>query len=70
MATYARLSGDRTSTAAVLQLAALTEAVAELRQAQQRAAQARAALTAAQQLARQLQALTKAIPWWFTAITG
>jgi hypothetical protein len=52
MAVYARLSGDHTSAAAVLifQLAALAEAVAELRQAQQRAAQARAALTAARQL--------------------
>ena len=53
MATCARLSGDRTSTAVavlILQLAALAEAVAELRQAQQRAAQARAALTAAQRL--------------------
>jgi hypothetical protein len=52
MATYARLSGDRTSTAAILifQLAALAEAVAELRHAQHRAAQARAALTAARQL--------------------
>ena len=52
IAAYGRLSGDRTSTAVVLilQLAALAEAVAELRQAQQRAAQARAALTAAQRL--------------------
>jgi hypothetical protein len=52
MATYARLSGDRTNTAAILilQLAALAEAVAELRRAQHRAAQARAALTAAQRL--------------------
>lgn len=39
MAAYARLSGDRTNTAAILilQFAALAEAVAELRQAQQRA---------------------------------
>ena len=52
MAAYARLSGTRTSTAAILifQFAALAEAVAELRQAQQRGAQARAALAAAQQL--------------------
>jgi hypothetical protein len=52
MATYAHLSGDRTNTAAILiiQLAALAEAVAELRQAQHRAAQARAARTAAQRL--------------------
>jgi len=52
MATYARLSGDRTNTAAILilQLAALAEAVAELREAQHRAAQARAALTAAERL--------------------
>jgi hypothetical protein len=52
MATHARLSGDHTNTAAILilQLAALAEAVAELRQAQQRVAQARAALTAAQRL--------------------
>ena len=52
MAAYAHLSGNRTSTAAILifQLAALAEAVAELRHAQQRAAQAKAALTAAQQL--------------------
>jgi hypothetical protein len=52
MATCARLSGDRISTAAVLilQLAALAEAVAELRQAQQRATQAKASLTAALQL--------------------
>jgi hypothetical protein len=51
MATCARLSGDHASTAIlILQLAALAEAVAELRQAQQQAAQARAALTAAQRL--------------------
>ena len=52
MAAHARLSGDRVNSVAILifQLAALAEAVAELRQAQQRAAQARAALTAAQQL--------------------
>jgi hypothetical protein len=52
MATYAYLSGDRTNTAAILiiRLASLAEAVAELRDAQHRAAQARAALTAAQRL--------------------
>lgn len=52
MTAYARLSGDRTSTAAILilHLAALAEAVAELRQAQHRATQAKAALIAAQQL--------------------
>lgn len=52
MASCARAGGARTSTAAILilQLAALAEAAAELRQAQQRAAQARAALTAAQRL--------------------
>jgi hypothetical protein len=52
MAAYSRLGGHRTSSVAVLifQLAALAEAVAELRQAQHRAAQARAALTAAQRL--------------------
>jgi hypothetical protein len=52
MATCAHLSGDHASTAAILilQLAALAEALAELRQAQQRATQARAALTAAQRL--------------------
>jgi hypothetical protein len=52
MAAYAHLSGDRTNEWAIVivQLAALAEAVAELRDAQQRAAQARAALVAAQQL--------------------
>jgi hypothetical protein len=42
MATHARLSGDRTSAAAILilQLAALAGALAELRQAQQRTTQA------------------------------
>ena len=49
---YAYLTGDRTLTPVVLlvRLAALAEAVAELRQAQQRAAQAAAALRAAQHL--------------------
>ncbi len=52
MAAYAHVSGDRTSEWAIVivRLAALAEAVAELRDAQQRAAQAHAALTAAQQL--------------------
>lgn len=52
MAAYAHLSGDRANEWAILivRLAALAEALAELRGAQQRAAQARAALTAAQQL--------------------
>jgi hypothetical protein len=52
MAAYARISGDRTNEWAILivRIAALAEAVAELRDAQQRATQARAALTAAQQL--------------------
>jgi hypothetical protein len=52
MAAYAHLSGDRTNAWAIVivRLAALAEAVAELRDAQQRAAQARAALSAAQQL--------------------
>jgi len=52
MAAYAHLSGDRTNAWAIVivRLAALAEAVAELRDAQQRAAQARAALTAARQL--------------------
>jgi hypothetical protein len=52
MATYAHLSGDRTNAWAILivRLAALAEAVAELRQAQQRAVQARAALIAVRQL--------------------
>jgi hypothetical protein len=52
MAACAHLSGNRTSTWAIVivRLAALAEAVAELRDAQQRAAQARAALTAARQL--------------------
>ena len=51
MATYAHLGGDHTNEWAIVivRLAALAEAVAELRDAQQRAAQARAAL-AAQQL--------------------
>ena len=62
MAAYARASGDRTSAAAtlILQLAALAEAVAELRQAQHRATQARAALTAA----RQLRTTRPAAPAW------
>jgi hypothetical protein len=49
---YAYLTGDRTLTPVVLlvRLAALAEAVAELRQSQQRAAQAAAALRAAQHL--------------------
>jgi hypothetical protein len=52
MASYAHLSGDRTNAWAILivRLAALAEAVAELRAAQHRAVQARAALVAAQQL--------------------
>jgi hypothetical protein len=52
MAAYAHASGDHTNDWAILilRIAALAEAVAELRDAQQRAAQARAALTAAQQL--------------------
>jgi hypothetical protein len=52
MATYAHLGGDHANAWAIVivQLASLAEAVAELRQAQQRAAQARAALTAARQL--------------------
>ena len=52
MAAYAHLSGDGTNEWAIVivRLAALVEAVAELRDAQQRAAQARAALTAARQL--------------------
>lgn len=52
MAAYARVSGDRTNEWAIVivRLAALAETVAELRDAQQRAAQARAALAAAQQL--------------------
>jgi hypothetical protein len=52
MAAYANLSGDSTNSWAILvvRLAALAEAIAELRQAQQRAAQARDALTAARQL--------------------
>jgi hypothetical protein len=52
IAAYAYLAGDRTLTPVVLliKLAALAEAVAELRQAQQRAAQAAAALRAAQHL--------------------
>ena len=49
---YAYLTGDRTLTPVVLlvRLAALAEAVAELRESQQRAAQAAAALRAAQHL--------------------
>ena len=49
---YAYLTGDRTLTPVVLlvRLAALAEAVAELRQSQQHAAQAAAALRAARQL--------------------
>ena len=49
---YAHLTGDRTLTPIVLlvRLAALAEAVAELRESQQRAAQAAAALRAAQHL--------------------
>jgi hypothetical protein len=52
MAAYAHLSGDRTNEWAILilRLAALAEAVAELRQAQQHAVQARAALAAARRL--------------------
>jgi hypothetical protein len=52
MAAYARVSGDRTNEWAIviIRLAALVEAVAELRGAQQRAAQARAALVAVRQL--------------------
>jgi hypothetical protein len=52
MAAYAHINGDRASEWAIVivRLAALAEAVAELRDAQQRAAQARAALTAARQL--------------------
>ncbi len=52
MAVYASASGDHTNKWAILilRIAALVEAVAELREVQQRAAQARAALTAAQQL--------------------
>jgi hypothetical protein len=52
MAAYASASGDHTNKWAILilRIAALAEAVAELREVQQRAAQARAALVAAQQL--------------------
>lgn len=52
LAANARVSGGGTNAWAIVivRLAALAEAVAELRQAQQRATQARAALTAAQQL--------------------
>jgi hypothetical protein len=52
MAAYARISGDRTNEWAILivRIAALAEAIAELRDAQQRATQARAALSAARQL--------------------
>src|SRR6185437_14474000 len=52
MAAYAHVSRDRTNEWAIVivRLAALAEALAELRDTQQRAAQARAALVAAQQL--------------------
>ena len=52
IAAYAYLTGDRTLTPVVLlvRLAALAEAVAELRESQQRAAQAAAALRAARHL--------------------
>ena len=52
IAAYAYLTGDRTLTPVVLlvRLAALAEAVAELRKSQQRAAQAAAALRAARHL--------------------
>jgi hypothetical protein len=52
MAAHARVSGDRTNAWAIVivRLAALAEAVAELRDSQQHAAQARAALAAAQHL--------------------
>jgi hypothetical protein len=52
MAAYAHVSGDHASEWAIVivRLAALAEAVAELRDTQQRAAQARAALVAARQL--------------------
>jgi hypothetical protein len=52
MAACARISGDRTNEWAIVivRLAALAEAVAELRDAQQRAAQGRAALAAVRQL--------------------
>jgi hypothetical protein len=52
ISTYASLTGDRTLTPVVLlvRLAALAEAVAELRESQQRADQAAAALRAAQHL--------------------
>jgi hypothetical protein len=57
---YAYLTGDRTLTPVVLlvRLAALAEAVAELRESQQRAAQAAAALRAA----RHLRAATRSAP--------
>jgi hypothetical protein len=57
---YAYLTGDRTLTPVVLlmRLAALAEAVAELRESQQRAAQAAAALRAA----RHLRAATRPAP--------
>lgn len=52
MAAYARISGDSTNEWAIviILIAALVEAVAELRDAQQRATQARAAFSAARQL--------------------
>jgi hypothetical protein len=57
---YAYLTGDRTLTPVVLlvRLAALVEAVAELRESQQRAAQAAAALRAA----RHLRTATRPVP--------
>ena len=60
IAAYAYLTGDRTLTPVVLlvRLAALAEAVAELRESQQRAAQAAAALRAA----RHLRAATRPAP--------
>jgi hypothetical protein len=60
IAAYAYLTGDRTLTPVVLlvRLAALAEAVAELRESQQRATQAAAALRAA----RYLRAATRAAP--------
>ena len=60
IAAYAYLTGDRTLTPVVLlvRLAALAEAVAELRESQQRAAQAAAALRAA----RHLRTATRSAP--------
>jgi hypothetical protein len=60
IAAYAYLTGDRTLTPVVLlvRFAALAEAVAELRESQQRAAQAAAALRAA----RHLRAATRPAP--------